>query len=137
MTPVGLMSCAILYAADGVVERPVVSVIARLAAHVQTFAQCRHARVLGARPDHGAVGNAVVGRGFGARRVAAQLGELCLQRAEALVRRIEAVERRAGIAGVGDLAQDVGRLRRVIAVIDFRQHAGRRDAADREMARVR
>ena len=50
--------------------------------------------------------------------------------------RIEAVERRVDVAGVDDLAQDVGGRRFVIAVIDFRQHPCRRDAADLKMARV-
>jgi len=40
----------------------------------------------------------------------------------------------AGIDGLGDFAQDIGGRRRVIAVIDFRQHAARRDAAGREMS---
>ena len=69
-------------------------------------------------------------------RTGAQFGELRLERLEATVRRIEAFERGAGIGGLGDLAQDIGRRRRVIAVVDFRQHPARRDAAGRQMAGI-
>ncbi len=70
---------------------------------------------------------------LGPRRGIAQRGELGLQRLKTAVRRIEAFERGAGVGGVGEFAQDIGRRRRVVAVIDFNQHAGRRDAAGREM----
>ena len=123
-----------LHVLDRVEQRLVVGEVARIAADVQAFAQRRHARVLGARLDDRTVGNGIVG--LGGRRGRAQFGELGLQRPETVMRRIEAFERRAGIGGLGDFAQDIGRRRRVIAVIDFRQHPVRRDAAGRQVAGI-
>ena len=116
---------------DGVEQRLVIGLVARLAADAEALAQRRHARVLGARLDDRAVWNAIVD--FGARRGVAQLGEFFLQGLEAAVRRIEAVERRVGVVGVRDLLEHVGRLRQMVAVFDFDRNAGRRDAADRQV----
>ena len=69
-------------------------------------------------------------------RTGAQFGELLFERLEATVRRIEAFERGAGIGCFGDFSQDIGRRRRVIAVVDFRHHPARRDAAGGEMAGI-
>ena len=122
--------------ADGVVEIAVVKNIVRLfAADAQFRAQHRHALVLGARLDRMPVGDAIL-RLLGAaiRAGVAQFGEFSLERAEALLRRIEAVEGGVGVGGRRDLAQDVCRFRRMGAVVDLGRHAGRRDAADRHMA---
>ena len=120
-----------LHVLDRVEQRLVIDEVVSVAFNAETLAQCRHTRILVARIDAMAVGNAIVG--LGARLIVAQFGELALQGPEAVMRRIEAVEASVDIAGVGDLLEKFGRLRRVVAVIDFRRNARRRNAADRQM----
>ena len=92
----------------------------------------RHARVLDAwLADRLVVHDLTALSGPGAQR-----GELRLQRLESPTWRIEAFEHGAGIGGLSDFAQDIGRRRRVIAVIDFRQHPVRGDAAGRQVAGI-
>ncbi len=134
MMPVGLMSARGLHVLDRVPERLVIDQVVGLALEAELLAQGGNARVLVARLDAAAVRDAVVGS-LGAR-AAAQFGELGLERTEAVMRRVETVERRVKVAGVGDLLENVGRFGRVVAVVDFRRHARRRDAADRQMARM-
>ena len=118
---------------DGVEQLAVIEDVGRLAAETELLAQRRHARVLGAGPDHGAVGDAIVRLGAGAR-LARRPGELVLELLECRFLRIEAVEGGVDVARRGNLLQHVGRIRRVIAVIDLRKHPQRRDAAALQMA---
>ena len=133
--PVGLRPLRYCIRADRVVERLVVGRVVRPAAHVQLLAQQRDARVLHAVFQDRAVGDAL-GLRFDRGVAAAQLGELLLERAEALVRRIVALDRGVDVGGSRELLEHLVRIGRVVAVFDIGGDARRRDAADGEMAHV-
>ena len=120
---------------DGVEQLTIVNEVVCLAGNAQPLAQQRHARVLVSRLDRRAVGDAVVGLGGAGAGIGAQRGELVLEFPEGLLLRIEAVEGGVDVVGAGDLLEDVGRVGRVIAVVDLHEDARRRDAAGLKLAR--
>ena len=119
----------------------VIKGVALVAGDVEALAQRHYALILhaGAKDfafaDADQVGLCFVGR-LGRHRALPQFGELGLERLELLLRRIVAVERGAHVAGIGELGQHLGRLRRDQLEFDVGADAAVMDAADLRLARI-
>ena len=135
MTPVGLISACCWTCLIGVEELAVVGEIVR-PCRQRAAARAASARARPCAP--GLIAGPSGMRSFGGfARIGwrAQFGELGLERAEALMRRIEAFERGVGVARPSAILRRMSAGSGVwFAVVDFGQHAGRRDAADLQMA---
>ena len=119
-----------------VIERVVL-----VARDVEPFAQRDHARVLHAGAQHAAFRHAhrrgLLAGGLGdLSAVRAQRGEFGLERLEAGLRRVVAVERLGDVGGVGDRGQHLGRLGRHALEGNVGRDAARVDAADLRVARI-
>ena len=78
-----------------------------------------------------------LGLGLRYDRTLAQLGELCLERLELLLRRIESIEDTAGSRSIGELGQYFGRVGRDQVILNVRADAREMNAADLRVARKR
>ncbi len=119
-----------------VIERTVL-----VAADAEALAQRHHALILHADVQGFAVADAHKVRlllflGLRRQRALAQFGELGLERLEFRLRRIVAVERGAHVAGLGELGQHFGRLRRDRFEFDIGADAAEVDAAGLRLARI-
>jgi len=121
----------------GVAHRVVIQRVVLVAGNGEALAQRGHARILHARAENFSFGDMdarlrrlVLGLRAVIRRPLAQFGELCTQRLEPFMRRIVAVEHRAGIAAIGELRQNRCRIRRYQLILDVGAHAAEMNAPD-------
>ena len=119
----------------------VIERIVLVAGDVEALAQRHHALILHADVQGLAFADMHKVRlllflGLGRQRALAQFGELGLERLEFRLRRIVAVERGAHVAGVGELGQHLGRLRRDQLEFDVGADAAEVDAAGLRLARI-
>ncbi len=121
----GLEIDAFLEFAHGLGDLGVVMGVAGIFGDAELGAQLRHARIF--HRDRGLL--LAAGREFQRRAIgdldrrpvalAAQFGELRLQFAVELLRRVVAVERRRGVLGGGDVSQHFGGIDRMFRILDI------------------